>query len=242
METLTLQQSTIRGVVLGKAVFCTLRGSPAGLQLAAGNYLLRPAQNNPVYGLVMAVEPLPDRVPTDSIAISYGKVEHTAAPGKVDVTPPANPSAVKFTEPTAHKATDPTAIKFADPSAIKFTDPAAVKFTDPSAVKFTEPTAHKATDPTAIKFTSPSAVKFADPSTVKFVDPSTLKFGPAAAVATLVPPNAPAIKFDTAAGQVNQPVVISDRSIAGNAFQATAGFGDLVDVVQRAGAVRLVVV
>jgi len=274
METLTLQQSTIRGVVLGKAVFCTLRGSPAGLQLAAGNYLLRPAQNNPVYGLVMAVEPLPDRVPTDSIAISYGKVEHTAAPGKVDVTPPANPSAVKFTEPTAHKATDPAAVKFTDPSAIKFTDPAAVKFadpaavkfteptahkatdptaikftdpsaikfTDPAAVKFTEPTAHKATDPTAIKFTSPSAVKFADPSAVKFVDPSTLKFGPAAAVATLVPPHAPAIKFDTAAGQVNQPVVIGERSIAGNAFQATAGFGDLVEVVQRAGAVKLVVV
>ena len=242
METLTLQQSTIRGVVLGKAVFCTLRGSPAGLQLAAGNYLLRPAQNNPVYGLVMAVEPLPDRVPTDSIAISYGKVEHTAAPGKVDVTPPANPSAVKFTEPTAHKATDPAAVKFTDPSAIKFTDPAAVKFADPAAVKFTEPTAHKATDPTAIKFTSPSAVKFADPSAVKFVDPSTLKFGPAAAVATLVPPHAPAIKFDTAAGQVNQPVVIGERSIAGNAFQATAGFGDLVEVVQRAGAVKLVVV
>ena len=242
METLTLQQSTIRGVVLGKAVFCTLRGSPAGLQLAAGNYLLRPAQNNPVYGLVMAVEPLPDRVPTDSIAISYGKVEHTAAPGKVDVTPPANPSAVKFTEPTAHKATDPAAVKFTDPSAIKFTDPAAVKFADPAAVKFTEPTAHKATDPTAIKFTNPSAVKFADPSAVKFVDPSTLKFGPAAAVATLVPPHAPAIKFDTAAGQVNQPVVIGERSIAGNAFQATAGFGDLVEVVQRAGAVKLVVV
>ena len=64
----------------------------------------------------------------------------------------------------------------------------------------------------------------------------------APAVATLVPPNAPAIKFDTAAGQVNQPVVISERGIAGNSFQASAGFGDLIDAVQRAGAVKLVVV
>jgi hypothetical protein len=36
--------------------------------------------------------------------------------------------------------------------------------------------------------------------------------------------------------------VISQRSIAGNSFQAIAGFGDLVEAVQRAGAVKLVVV
>ena len=249
METLTLQQSTIRGVVLGKAVFCTLRGSPAGLQLAAGNYLLRPALNNPVYGLVMALEPLSDRVPTDAIAISYAKIEHTAARSDLGA------SAVKFTDPAAHKATDPAAVKFTNPSAVKFTDPSAVKFTDPAAIKFTPPSQtapavkvdFAAAPAVKVDVAAAPAVKFdtAAAPAIKFDTAAApaVKFDAAAAVATLgLPHSAPAIKFDTAAGQVNQPVMISERSIAGNSFQATAGFGDLVDVVQRAGAVKLVVI
>ena len=259
METLTLQQSTIRGTVLGKAVFCTLRGSPAGLQLAAGSYLLQPPQNNPVYGLVMVIEPLTRAAEAATSAFDSFRKAQATAPGKIALGPPANPSAVKLTEPAAHKATDPAAVKFTSPSAVKMTDPSAVKFTDPSAVKMTDPAAIKFADPAAVKFTDPSAVKYSEPSAVKysepsavkftgaaahkFTDPSTVKYGPAAAVATLgLPQGAPAIKFDTAAGQVNQPIVISERSIAGNSFQATAGFGDLVEVVQRAGAVKLVVV
>jgi len=283
METLTLQQSTIRGTVLGKAVFCTLRGSPAGLQLAAGSYLLQSPQNNPVYGLVMVIEPLTRAAEAATSAFDSFRKAQATAPGKIALGPPANPSAVKFTEPAAHKATDPAAVKFTNPSAVKMTDPSAVKFTDPSGVKMTDPSAVKFTDPSAVKYSDPSAVKFTDPSAVKysepsavkysepsavkysepsavkysepsavkftgaaahkFTDPSTVKYGPAAAVATLgLPQGAPAIKFDTAAGQVNQPVVISERSIAGNSFQATAGFSDLVEVVQRAGAVKLVVV
>ena len=251
METLTLQQSTIRGTVLGKAVFCTLRGSPAGLQLAAGSYLLQPPQNNPVYGLVMVIEPLTRAAEAATSAFDSFRKAQATAPGKIALGPPANPSAVKLTEPAAHKATDPAAVKFTSPSAVKITDPSAVKFTDPSAVKMTDPAAIKFADPAGVKFTDPSAVKYSEPSAVKFTgaaahkftDPSTVKYGPAAAVATLgLPQGAPAIKFDTAAGQVNQPIVISERSIAGNSFQATAGFGDLVEVVQRAGAVKLVVV
>ena len=247
METLTLQQSTIRGVVLGKAVFCTLRGSPGGLRLAAGNYLLRAAQNNPVYGLVMPIE-LPGSGTPEQWSWNYAKVPAGAPsfdylkapalpPGKVAYQPPADPSAEKFVEPVAHKATDPAAIKLTVPSAVKMADPAAIKYADPAAIKYVDPAAIKYADPVAIKYAAPAASK-----AVGMTDPASLKYGPAAAVATLVPPHAPAIKFDTAAGQVNQPVVISDRSIAGNAFQATAGFGDLVEVVQRAGAVKLVVV
>jgi hypothetical protein len=63
MDTLTLSHSTIRGFVRGKAISCTVRSSPAGLKLAAGRYLLRPAENNPVYGLVISIEPMPSQGP-----------------------------------------------------------------------------------------------------------------------------------------------------------------------------------
>lgn len=91
-----------------------------------------------------------------------------------------------------------------------------MKFTNPSAVKFS---------PSAVKF-SATAVKFTDPSAIKFTDRS----------------GAPAIKFDSAGSQMAQAVVISERAIAGgNSFIAIAGFDDLIDVVQRAGGVTLVV-
>ena len=90
----------------------------------------------------------------------------------------------------------------------------------------------------------PVTKHFTDPSAQKVSDPVAYKYRPAAAIATLGTPSqdVPAIKFDTAAGQVTQPVVISERNIAGNCLIATVGFGDLVEVVQRAGVVRLMVV
>jgi hypothetical protein len=52
---------------------------------------------------------------------------------------------------------------------------------------------------------------------------------------------APAIKFDSARQQAPS-IVISEHAMAGgNCFVATAGFADLVDVVQRAGGITLVV-
>jgi len=145
METLTLAQSTIRGFVAGKMVNCAVRSSPAGLTLPAGQYLLRPAANNPVYGLVMSIEPM--------------------RPGG------QGPSSVKMT-----------------PAALKMT-PAAVKMT-----------------------------------------PAGLKMAPASKV------DSPAAGF-----QPSGAIVISDRAIAGNCLVVTLGFGDLVDAVQRAGGVTLIV-
>jgi hypothetical protein len=159
METLTLAQSTIRGFVAGKMVNCAVRSSPAGLTLPAGQYLLRPAADNPVYGLVMSIEPM--------------------RPGG------QGPASVKLT-----------------PAGLKVT-PAAVKMT-PAAVKM-----------------APAAVK---------MTPAGLKM-------------APASKVDSPAAWVQQPgaIVISGRAIAGNSLVVTLGFGDLVDAVQRAGGVALIV-
>jgi hypothetical protein len=152
METLTLAQSTIRGFVAGKMVNCAVRSSPAGLTLPAGQYLLRPAADNPVYGLVMSIEPM--------------------RPGG------QGPASVKMT-----------------PAGLKVT-PAGLKVT-PAALKMT---------------------------------PAGLKM-------------APASKVDSPAAWVQQPgaIVISGRAIAGNSLVVTLGFGDLVDAVQRAGGVALIV-
>jgi hypothetical protein len=152
METLTLAQSTIRGFVAGKMVNCAVRSSPAGLTLPAGQYLLRPAADNPVYGLVMSIEPM--------------------RPGG------QGPASVKMT-----------------PAGLKVT-PAGLKVT-PAALKMT---------------------------------PAGLKM-------------APASKVDSPAAGFQQPgaIVISGRAIAGNSLVVTLGFGDLVDAVQRAGGVTLIV-
>jgi hypothetical protein len=234
METLTLQRSTIRGVVLGTGVFCTLRGSPPGLRLAAGDYLLRPPQNSPVYGLVMLIEPL---TPATEAAIN----NNLRAPSAVKFT---NPAAVKFTDPFASKQDNPLAVKFTSPFAGKQEAPMTVKFR-PAAptIKFDTAAAP------AVKFdTAASPASKMDTAAAPAVKFDTAA-SPASKMDTAAAPAikfdsaaAPAVKFDTAAGQVTQLVVISERGIAGNSFQATAGFGDLVDVVQRAGAVKLVVV
>jgi hypothetical protein len=152
METLTLVRSMIRGSVAGKMVNCTVRSSPAGLTLPAGQYLLRPAADNPVYGLVMSIEPM--------------------RPGGQEL----------------------------------------------SSWK---------TTPTALKMT-PAGLK---------MDPAGLKMAPASKV------EPPAAKFDSpAAGfQRSGAIVISDRPIAGNSLVVTSGFGDLVEAVQRAGGVTLII-
>jgi hypothetical protein len=93
MDTLTLSHSTLRGFVTGKAVNCTVRSSPAGLKLAAGRYLLCPAENNPVYGLVMSIEPIRSggqNVPGPRVGHEY-RVEGPAAL-KIPAMPKVVPS------------------------------------------------------------------------------------------------------------------------------------------------------
>jgi hypothetical protein len=102
MNTLTLSHSTIRGFVTGKAISCTVRSSPAGLKLATGRYLLRPAENNPVYGLVISIEPMPSQGPGPAAvklpAMPKDAASATAArpvgPGPAAVKLPAMPKVV----------------------------------------------------------------------------------------------------------------------------------------------------
>ena len=110
MEKLTLRQSTIVGTVQGKRVMATVRASQPGLLLPAGQYVLHPPVDNPVYGRVMPIEP---------------------------VRTPGAPSAHKLQPQTQTRAAavkvDSPAIKFDSP-AIKFDSP-AIKFDSP-AIKF----------------------------------------------------------------------------------------------------------
>ena len=102
MDTLTLSHSTIRGFVTAKAISCTVRSSPAGLQLAAGRYLLRPAENNPVYGLVMSIEPMPSqgpgpaavKLPTMPKVVPSGTLARPGGPGPAAIKMPAMPKVV----------------------------------------------------------------------------------------------------------------------------------------------------
>ena len=56
MESLRLEGPTIRGVVQGRPVNCIVRSVPDGLALPSGQYLLRVGENNPIYGVFLAVE------------------------------------------------------------------------------------------------------------------------------------------------------------------------------------------
>jgi hypothetical protein len=201
METLTLRQSTIHGSVLGKPIMCTLRGSPSAPQLPVGNYLLLPAVQSPVYGMVMSIQPL-------------GAAGDPAmkSPSQYDLRPAAraadtSPGAVKYSL-TALKLSDNVPL----PDGVAMYTDSRIKFTDPAAIKFA-PAQHKTPAHGIFKTVAQGIYK-----TV-----------------------APAIKFDSAS-QMASSVVISERPIAGgNGFIASAGFADLVDVVQRAGGVRLTV-
>jgi hypothetical protein len=235
MERLTLEQSVIRGTVLGKPVMCFVRASPAGLQLPAGAYLLRPPVENPVYGQVMWVEPVSAQWQAEASMDAFIK-----APA-YDVIKGAPAYDV---------------IKRA-PAIIHWKAPAAMNYA-PSKYDLKPPTGHKVADPSAIKFSDPSAVKTAAPA-IKFDvgGPSAIKFTDASAQ-KVRQANAPAIKIDVAGPQAGsplkgevpsernslaalEPVLISSRTIAGHCLVVTTGFADLIDVVQRAGGVALVV-
>lgn len=123
MEKLTIHQSTIHGAIHGKPVMATFRTSPPGLRLPPGQYVLRPPVDNPVYGLVMSLEPVPHaatasrQVAPSAIKVATGP--QTTAPAGIKVGPRAVPTvraapAIKFDSP---------AIKFDSP-AIKFDSPA----------------------------------------------------------------------------------------------------------------------
>jgi hypothetical protein len=126
MEKLTLRQSTILGTVLGKPIMSTVRASPDGLLLPAGEYLLHPPVDNPVYGPVMPIESLPP-----GAAVDYGGYK---------IVPPTQSSGIVKT-PSATRA--PSALKFSpsgkvDSPSIKFDSP-AIKFDNPTAMKFSSP-------------------------------------------------------------------------------------------------------
>jgi hypothetical protein len=128
MERLTLHQSTIHGAIQGKPVMATVRTSPPGLLLPAGQYVLRPPVDNPVYGLVMAIEPVPA-----ASAVSRSAVTFRGDPQTPTAHKSYTPSAHKFEPPSTHKVGAPAAIKLDSP-AIKFDSP-AIKFDSP-AIKF----------------------------------------------------------------------------------------------------------
>jgi hypothetical protein len=90
MESVTLSGTTIRGSVKGRTINCALRTSPAGLKLPPGTYLLKPAENNPVYGLVMAIE---TAGPTGPVAPSYSKMPAGSPAAVATLVPPGAASA-----------------------------------------------------------------------------------------------------------------------------------------------------
>lgn len=57
MDTLTLDGTTIRGVVNGRKINCVISSSPAGLTLPRGQYVLRAEEKNAVYGQLLSIEP-----------------------------------------------------------------------------------------------------------------------------------------------------------------------------------------
>jgi len=169
MESLRLDGPAIRGLVKGRPVNCIVRSVPDGLVLPPGQYVLRVGENNPIYGVFLAVEA-------------------AAAPG-------AAASALKWTPDAA-------------PSALKHS---------PAAVATLVPT-----------------TKPAYSAILKEVPGQAHKMAPAGKV------DAPAIKYVPGQGMTAR-VIIAVRPIGQNCLVAQAGFSDLVDAVQQAGGVTLIV-
>jgi hypothetical protein len=228
MESLRLDGTTIRGTVKGRQINCIVRSVPDGLVLPRGQYLLRVGENNPIYGLFLAVEAAggPAAASAHKLTGHWGVKDTPAAVATLVPTKPAYSAIIKEV-PGAHKIA-PVAHKVAAGAhkiapAAKFDAP-AVKFDAPAA-KFDAP---------AVKIEAPAA-KFDAPA-AKF-DAPAIKF------------DAPAAKFDAAAvkadfvpGQgMTARVIIAVRPIGQNSLVAQAGFSDLVDAVQQAGGVTLIV-
>jgi hypothetical protein len=140
MERLTLQRSTIHGTVHGQRVMSTVRAAPAGLILPPGQYLLHSPVDNPVYGQVMAIEPLPASV------LPPGDIYIKGMPGSGIVKTPSAPVAIKDA-PATIKDTQMRA-----PAWLKINSPASkvdspsIKFDSPS-IKFDGPSMKWATGP-----------------------------------------------------------------------------------------------
>ena len=245
MESLRLDGTTIRGLVKGRPVNCIVRSVPDGLVLPRGQYLLRVGENNPIYGLFLAVEAT--AAPGSAAAINYMKMAPSAlkdspaaaiatlvpakpAYGAILKEVPGAPAAVKYAP--ASKVDAPAALKYA-PAGEKYA-PAAVKYApaakfDAPAAKFDAP-AYKADGAPAAKFDAPAYKADGAPSAM-FDAAASAKFD-----------GAPSAKFDFVAGQgMTARVIIAIRPIGQNALVAQAGFSDLVDAVQQAGGVTLIV-
>jgi hypothetical protein len=178
MDTITLTGTTLRGSVDGRTINCSVKSSPAGLRLPPGQYILKAAPNNPVYGPAVSIE---------GGAPAAGQASAVAA-----LVAPGAPVSHYYKTPQG--AGSPGAIKFG---------PAGIKDAPTGKV-----------DAPAGKFFEPPAGKFFD---------------------------APASPRDAAGGRPAQRVLIGSRAVGENCFVALAGFSDLLDAVQRAGAVALIV-
>ena len=201
MESLRLEGPTIRGVVQGRPVNCIVRSVPDGLALPSGQYLLRVGENNPIYGVFLAVEAAaPGQMSVAGHIVKQPPSALKDSPAAVATLVPAKPAYSAILKEVPGVKLAPTSAKQV-PSA-KFDAPAA-KFDAPAA-----------------KFDAP-AVK---------VEPPAAKF------------DAAAIKFDFVPGQgMTARVIIAVRPIGQNCLVAQAGFSDLVDIVQQAGGVSLIV-
>jgi hypothetical protein len=197
MDTVTLVESMMRGFVAGKMIHCTVRSSPAGLKLPAGQYLLRPAVDNPVYGRVMSIEPMWAGGLGPS-AVKYGAQTY------------------EYWKLSAHRGI-PDASKVDAPAGLKMAP--ASKVDAPAGLKMAP----------ASKVDAPAALKMA---------PAGLKMAPASKVDS---PGAPSAFHKSPPAMREGAIVVSDRFIAGNCLVVTSGFGDLVDALQRAGGVALIV-
>jgi hypothetical protein len=216
METLTLIHSMIRGSVAGKMLNCSVRSSPEGLKLPAGQYVLRPAARNPVYGMVISIEPTQPgglgptagkQVPvTETLTLHYSKMGISPPASKVDAPAIPKMAGAKIEAP-ASKVDAPAGLKPA---------PAIIHLKTPSGAKVGAP---------ASKVDAPTALKWAG---AKIETPASKV-------------DAPSSAWDVTPAVRAGAIVLSDRAIAANCLVVTAGFGDLVDALQRAGTVTLVV-
>jgi hypothetical protein len=212
MESLRLDGTTIRGLVKGRPVNCIVRSVPDGLVLPPGQYVLRVGENNPIYGLFLAVE----AAGAPGAAASALKWTPDTAPGALKHSPAAVATLVPTTKP-AYSAI----IKEVPGGKLAAT---ALKYVP--AAKFDAP---------AAKFDAPAA---------KFDAPASRVGAPASKVdapATKAV-DAPAPKVEYVPGRgMTARVIIAIRPIGQNCLVAQAGFSDLVDAVQQAGGVTLIV-
>lgn len=210
METLTLQQSTIRGTVMGKVINFAFRGSPAGLQLPPGSYLLRPALNNPVYGRVIAIEPLGG--PGD-VAVSHkvGLTESAAPAAGWDVKPQgqnlARPPGQNLASPGQNLANPPGQNLARAPGQYDLTPPSMYGFKDsPAPVRYdlTPPALDCIKDtaaPAKYDLKPPAFDALKRAPAIKFDGAPAIKFDQPAAFNAMK--DAPAIKFDVSAQKVS---------------------------------------